>query len=136
MERCYSAVMLSLQAFRFELVPTGEQVRNMRRFAGSCRVVWNKALARQQEIHAAGGKFVNYVGMAKWLTEWRQGADLPWMKETPVHAQQQTLRALELAYKSFFDGRMDAPASRRTTPRSRSATPTRNSSPSIPRTAA
>lgn len=101
--------MLSLQAFRFALEPTGEQVRNMRRFAGGCRVVWNKALAKQQEIHAAGGKFVNYVGMAKWLTEWRQGADLPWLKETPVHAQQQTLKALELAYKSFFDGRMDAP---------------------------
>ena len=55
--------MISFQSFRYELVPTGEQVRNMRQFAGGCRVVWNKALAKQQEIHAAGGKFVGYAGI-------------------------------------------------------------------------
>jgi len=50
-----------LQAFKFELIPTGEQARMMRQFAGACRFVYNKALAFQKENHAAGQKFVGYV---------------------------------------------------------------------------
>jgi len=49
--------MQRLQAFKYELMPTGEQQRDMRRFAGSCRFVYNKALALQKENHEAGNKF-------------------------------------------------------------------------------
>ena len=37
------------QAFKYELMPDGEQERQMRRFAGSCRFVYNQALALQKE---------------------------------------------------------------------------------------
>ncbi|EYS85447.1 hypothetical protein CF68_11465 [Cupriavidus sp. SK-4] len=63
--------MQRIQAFKYELMPTGEQQRQMRRFAGSCRFVFNKALALQKENHDAGGKFIGYVAMAKHLTAWR-----------------------------------------------------------------
>ena len=33
------------QAFKFELMPDGQQQRCMRRFAGACRFVFNQALA-------------------------------------------------------------------------------------------
>jgi hypothetical protein len=39
-------------------MPTGEQVRKMRQFAGAYRFVYNKALALQQENREAGGKFI------------------------------------------------------------------------------
>ena len=35
--------MERLQAFKFELQPNGEQAQQMRRFAGSCRFVFNLA---------------------------------------------------------------------------------------------
>jgi len=57
--------MQILCAYKFELMPTGEQARNMRRFAGACRFVFNKALALQNENHRNGGKFIGYVPMAK-----------------------------------------------------------------------
>jgi putative transposase len=41
--------MLRRQAFKFELLPNGEQTRNLRQFAGSCRFVYNKALALNVE---------------------------------------------------------------------------------------
>ncbi|XYJ86271.1 hypothetical protein AEMCBJ_01980 [Cupriavidus necator] len=63
--------MQRIQSFKYELMPTGEQQRQMRRFAGSCRFVFNKALALQKENHDAGGKFIGYVAMAKHLTAWR-----------------------------------------------------------------
>ncbi|MCQ9426727.1 helix-turn-helix domain-containing protein, partial [Pseudomonas sp. LJDD11] len=46
--------MQRLQAFKYELMPDGRQERQMRRFAGSCRFVFNKALALQKERHEQG----------------------------------------------------------------------------------
>ncbi|NHZ67216.1 helix-turn-helix domain-containing protein, partial [Massilia genomosp. 1] len=69
------------QAYQYELMPDGEQERTMRRFAGACRFVCNKALAMQKENHEAGNKFIGYVAMAKQLTGWRTGPDTPWLKD-------------------------------------------------------
>ncbi|MDY7537869.1 helix-turn-helix domain-containing protein [Undibacterium sp. 5I1] len=43
----YDLTMQRLQAFKYALMPNGEQQRDMRRFAGSCRFVYNM-LARTQ----------------------------------------------------------------------------------------
>ncbi|QTR45638.1 transposase [Thiothrix litoralis] len=59
--------MQRLQAFKYELMPNSETQRQLRRFAGSCRFVYNKALALQQANHEAGEKFIGYVAMAKHL---------------------------------------------------------------------
>ncbi|TCK33361.1 putative transposase [Paraburkholderia sp. BL8N3] len=101
--------MQRLQAFKFELMPNGDQQRDMRRFAGSCRFVFNKALALQKQNHEEGGKFIGYVAMAKRLTEWRNGAETPWLKDSPVHPLQHALKDLERAYKNFFTKRADFP---------------------------
>jgi transposase len=87
--------MERLQAFNYALQPSGEQARRMRRFAGACRFVFNKALGIQQKNHEAGGKFIGYVAMAKQLTEWRHGSETPWLKESPVHPLQHALKDLE-----------------------------------------
>jgi putative transposase len=77
--------MQRLQAFKYELMPDGSQQRQMRRFAGACRFVFNKALAMQKENYEAGGKFIGYVPMAKHLTAWRNGNETPWLKDAPTH---------------------------------------------------
>lgn len=94
-------------------MPDGEQERNMRRFAGSCRFVYNKALAMQKENHEAGNKFIGYVAMAKQLTGWRNGPDTPWLKDAPCHPLQHALKDLERAYKNFFEKRADFPSFKR-----------------------
>lgn len=101
--------MQRLQAFKYELMANGAQERSMRQFAGACRFVFNKALALQQANHASGAKFINYVAMAKLLTEWRNGAETPWLKDAPVHPLQHTLKDLERAYKNFFAKRASFP---------------------------
>ena len=101
--------MKRLQAYKYELMPNGEQQRDMRRFAGACRFVFNKALALQKANYEAGGKFIGYVVMAKHLTAWRNSAETPWLKEAPCHPLQHALKDLERAYKNFFAGRADFP---------------------------
>jgi putative transposase len=81
----------------------------MRCFAGSCRFVYNKALALQKENHTAGKTFIGYVAMAKHLTAWRNGTDTPWLKDAPCHPLQHALKDMEKAYKNFFAKRADFP---------------------------
>lgn len=101
--------MQRLQAFKFELRPGGQQVRQMRRFAGSCRFVFNKALALQKARHEQGEKKLGYAGLCKLLTEWRNGTETAWLADAPVHPLQQTLKDLERAYSNFFAKRADFP---------------------------
>ena len=105
--------MQRLQAFKYELNPDGAQQRLMRRYAGSCRFVYNKALALQQANHAVGEQFIGYVAMAKYLTAWRNGEETPWLKDAPVHPLQHALKDLEKAYKNFFAKRADFPRFKR-----------------------
>ena len=103
------AVMERLQAFKFELQPNGEQAQQMRRFAGSCRFVFNKALALQQTRHAQGEKKLSYAGLCKALTEWKAQPETLWLKQTHSQPLQQTLKDLERAYVNFFEQRADFP---------------------------
>ena len=103
------AVMERLQAFKFELQPNGEQAQQMRRFAGSCRFVFNKALALQKENHEAGNKFIGYVAMAANLPVWKRETGFEWLKDSPSQALQHALKDLEKAYKNFFEKRADFP---------------------------
>ena len=109
----YNTAMQRLQAFQYELMSNGETERQLRRFAGSCRRVYNKALELQQANHEAGGKFISYVDMAKHLTAWRNGTETPWLKDSPVHPLQQALKDLEKAYQNFFAKRADFPRFKR-----------------------
>lgn len=101
--------MKRLQAYKYELKTNGEHERKMRRFAGSCRFVFNKALVQQKTNHEAGGKFINYVAMAKWLTAWRNNPETEWLADAPVHPLQHALKDLEKAYKNFFAKRAAFP---------------------------
>jgi putative transposase len=101
--------MQRLQAYKYELRPDGQQERQMRRFAGSCRFVFNKALALQKERYEQGEKKLGYAGMCKLLTEWRNTTETAWLADAPVHPLQQTLKDLERAYTNFFAKRADFP---------------------------
>ena len=101
--------MKRLQAFKFQLRPSGQQERVMRRFAGACRFVFNKSLALQNENHNAGNKYLPYVKMAAWLVEWKKTPETQWLKEAPSQPLQHALKDLERAYKNFFQKRASFP---------------------------
>ena len=56
--------MQRLQAYKFELRPDGAQRRLMRRFAGSCRYVYNRALALQKARYERAEE--KQIGRASW----------------------------------------------------------------------
>lgn len=101
--------MQRLQAYKYEIMPNGEQQRQMRRFAGACRYVYNKALALQKARYEQGEKKLGYAALCKSLTEWKAEPETRWLVETPSQALQQALKNLERAYTNFFDKRADFP---------------------------
>jgi putative transposase len=101
--------MERLQGYKFELMPNGEQQRQMRQFAGRRRFVFNRALALQKERYASGEKKLGYAALCKELTEWRNSIETPWLADAPIHPLQQSLKDLERAYRNFFEGRADSP---------------------------
>lgn len=101
--------MKRLQAYKFELHPTGAQRQQMRCFAGSCRFVYNKGLAVQKARFEAGEKKLSYAGLCKLLTQWRSETATSWLKDAPTHPLQQALKDLERAYSNFFAKRAAFP---------------------------
>ncbi len=98
-----------LQSFRYELRPNGQQACQMRCFAGACRFVFNKALALQQERHAAGEKRFTYAQLCQTLTAWKKQPELLWLNDAPSQPLQQALKNLERAYTNFFEKRAAFP---------------------------
>ena len=101
--------MQRLQAYKYELILTGEQQRQMRRFAGSCRFVFNKALALQKDRYEQGQKKLGYAELCKELIVWKTQPATQWLSELPSQALQQTLKNLERAYANFFAKRTGFP---------------------------
>ena len=98
-----------MQAFKYELKLSSGMKRDLFCFAGACRFVYNKALKLQKERYAAGEKKLNYAGLCKYLTTWRNDPKYIWLKESPSQTLQQSLKDLECAYQNFFKKRADFP---------------------------
>jgi putative transposase len=103
--------MERLQAYKFELRPDGAQRRLLRRFAGSCRYVYNRALALQKARYERGEKKLGYAGLCKELTAWRKEA--MWLEDAHSQILQQALKDLERAYRNFFEKRAAFPRFKR-----------------------
>jgi putative transposase len=100
--------VLKLQGFKFELLqPTGEQLRNMRRFAGARRFVFNKALALNNERYALIGRKHSQYQMDKLIPAWKE--EFPWLSDVPSQTLQQALKDLYRGYTNFKEGRAEFP---------------------------
>ncbi|MEH8131176.1 transposase [Gallibacterium anatis] len=100
--------MLLRKAFKFEIMPNGEQSRKIKQFCGCCRFVFNRALAWQNEQYQQDNnqKF-SYSKIANLLPQWKK--ELIWLKECHSQVLQQSLKDLEKAFKNFFQQRSDFP---------------------------
>ena len=63
----------------------------------------------QKERYEQREKKLGYAGLCKMLTEWRNSTDTTWLRDSPVHPLQQSLKNLERAYANFFAKRADFP---------------------------
>ena len=96
-------VQVRLQAYRFELRPDRKQRHQMHRFAGSCRFVFNRALAVQKELFELSGAHASYADLCAVLVDWKQDKETDWLNEAPSQALQQSLKNLDAAWARRLD---------------------------------
>jgi putative transposase len=88
-------------------MPNGEQLRNLRQFAGSCRFVYNKALALNRERYEKKEQRLGYAKLCALLPNWK--LEHPFLSDVPAQALQQALKNLDRAYANYFQKRADFP---------------------------
>ena len=93
--------MIIRKAFKYRLKTKPEQEPLLRQLAGSCRFVWNKALALQKDRLDQGERCLSYAQMTALLPEWK--TEFPFLKEVHSQPLQQTLKNLDRALKDAFD---------------------------------
>ena len=96
-------VQVRLQAYRFELRPDRKQRHQMLGFAGSCRFVFNRALALQKELFELSGAHASYADLCAVLVDWKQDKETDWLNEAPSQALQQSLKNLDAAWARRLD---------------------------------
>ena len=96
------------KAFKFEIMPNGNQIHRIKQFCGCSRFVFNRALAWQNEQYEQDNSFkFSYTKIANLLPQWKK--ELVWLKECHSQVLQQSLKDLESAFKNFFQQRADFP---------------------------
>ena len=98
-----------LQGFPFELRVNEEEAHPMRGFAGACRLVFNHALAFEQEIFDLCGFRPGYAGLSEEMASWKEEPETSWLKDAPLQALQQSLKNL----KDAWDRHLIRPRARR-----------------------
>ena len=92
-----------ITTYRYRLLPTQEQLAQLREFAGCCRYIYNRAVAELNVDDAP--ERVSYSTLCKWLTSLKRDPDVPWLKKAPSQSLQQALKDLTQSCRKVTDER-------------------------------
>jgi putative transposase len=89
--------------------PTKSQAQSLNRMAGARRFVWNWALRRWKDHHAATGRSLSLERLSAELTALKRRPGLEWLNDIDSQALQQALKDLHRAFTNFFAKRARYP---------------------------
>ena len=102
--------MLFRQGFLFKLKPNGRQARQMARYAGCCRYVYNKGLSwAKEQYEKKTGQRPSYKNLSALLLEWKRDPQTQRLSDCYSQCLQQSMKDLSRAYSNFFSGRAAFP---------------------------
>ncbi|QAA33942.1 RNA-guided endonuclease InsQ/TnpB family protein [Clostridium manihotivorum] len=95
-------------AKKVRIIPNIEQEQKLWQSVGTARYIYNWTLARQEENHKNGGKFIKDGDLRKDLTILKK-SELNWLNEVSNNVAKQAVKDGCNAYKNFFKGLADKP---------------------------
>ena len=95
-------------AKKVRLYPTKEQEQKLWQSVGTARFIYNYTLAKQEENHKNGGKFISDGIIRKELTQLKK-LELTWLNEVSNNVTKQAVKDACNAYKRFFKGLANKP---------------------------
>ena len=91
------------KAYKFRLKPSTVQQKQLERFAGHCRFLWNKVLRLNLDRLQRKQPLMWYFEADFWIKIWKSSVEYAFLKEVPAHCLQQKLKDLDKAFKDAFD---------------------------------
>ena len=104
------------RAYKVELKPTPEQIRQIERTMGVCRYVYNLFIATNRDNFRDGTRgYMSGYDFSKWLNHEYRAAnpDKKWIWEVSSKAVKKAIMNADTAYKSFMKGRTGFPKFKR-----------------------
>ena len=97
------------RAYRYRFYPTPDQALNLHRTFGCVRYAYNRALRYRQDAWYERHETISYPQSSALLTGWKKEPEHAWLNDVSSVPLQQSLRHLQTAYRSFFQGRAKYP---------------------------
>ena len=98
-----------IKSLKVMLKPNNIQNTKMFQYAGAARFAYNWALAREQENHEKGGKFLPDTELRKEFTRLRNSDEYAWLQDISNNVTKQAIKDACNAYKNFFKGLQQYP---------------------------
>ena len=86
------------------LIPNNKQTTKLFQYAGTARFAYNWALAREQENHENGGKFISNNDLRKEFTALKHTDEYAWLNNVSNNVTKQAIKDACESYKRFFKG--------------------------------
>ena len=91
-----------LKAYKYKIKPNKQQEELLSKFFGCTRFIYNWGLDKKTSAYKENGKSINYLQLAKELTNLKKTDECSWLNECTAEALQQSLRSLDNAFTAFF----------------------------------
>lgn len=93
-----------LESVRVQLRPNNKQLTKLFQYAGCARFAYNWAIAREQENHKQGNKFLSDNELRKEFTQLKKQEDYKWLYSISCNVPKQAIKDACNSYKRFFKG--------------------------------
>ena len=93
-----------LKAYKYFLLPTDEQKRQLTQYFGCVRFIYNLGLETKVASWTSAKKNLTCIDLANQTKELKDSGQADWLKECPAQSLQMALRNLDNAYTQFFKG--------------------------------
>ena len=93
-----------IKTIKVMLIPNNKQTTKLFQYAGTARFAYNWALAREQENHENGGKFISNNDLRKEFTALKHTDEYAWLNNVSNNVTKQAIKDACESYKRFFKG--------------------------------
>ena len=98
-----------IETIKVQLRPNNKQLTKLLQYAGCGRFAYNWAIAREQENHKLGNKFLQDGELRKEFTQLKKQDEYKWLNKISNNVTKQAIKDACNSYKRFFNGQSRYP---------------------------
>ena len=98
-----------METIKVQLRPNNKQLTKLFQYAGCSSFAYNWAIAREQENHKQGNKFLSDCDLRKEFTQLKKQENYKWLNQISNNVTKQAIKDACNSYKRFFKGQSKYP---------------------------